>query len=104
MSADNGGTGFIVDIVRATTRGSLVPIPPKEPPKKNQRKVEDPRDSALWLAENELMKVRILFSDSVNGKIIGVIAVTSINSRKVQNFVDRQVRRHFFSFLNGFLN
>ncbi len=64
MSADNG-TGFIVDIVRATTRGSLVPIPPKEPPKKNQSKVEDPRDSALWLAENELMKVRILFSDSV---------------------------------------
>jgi hypothetical protein len=57
MSVDHGGSAFIVDIVRATTRGSLVPIPPKEPPKKTKAKEEEPQDSALWLAENELMKV-----------------------------------------------
>jgi hypothetical protein len=52
-------TGFIVDIVRATTGGKLTPIPPEEPKKKRKEKEpEEPQDSALWLAENELMKVR----------------------------------------------
>ena len=54
-------SAIIVDIVRATTGGKLAPIPPPEPKKEKKVKEEEPQDSALWLAENELMKVRIAF-------------------------------------------
>jgi hypothetical protein len=50
-------SAIIVDIVRATTGGSLTPFPQKEPKKVKNVKEEEPQDSALWLAENELMKV-----------------------------------------------
>jgi hypothetical protein len=50
-------TGIIVDIVRATTGGSLAPIPKEQKKKKKEPVKEEPQDSALWLAENELMKV-----------------------------------------------